>query len=294
MNALIGIDIGGTAVKAGIVKDGAIVTKIVELLQRRDPQKSVLETVDKVLSKYDGSVSAVGIATAGRVDSERGLVLYSSGNIPGWSGVNLSKIVTERFHLPVYVLNDARAAALAESRARNIKNLVMLTIGTGLGGGIVINGKVVFGNKWEAGEIGHTILYPNGRKCNCGKKGCAESYISMKVLHRYTRLKDRRVLIDRFNNDDLKVVNAVEKIANDLAIVIDRVFLEFDPELVVIGGGFTELGDKALRIVRDKVEFHATRSLYNILQVQFSVLGNDAGIIGASIFAEESINAGDE
>jgi len=140
-------------------------------------------------------------------------------------------------HWHVFVINDSRVAALAEARFRNADSLFMLTTGTGLGGGYVKSGKVILGESWKACEIGHTILYPNGRECNCGKKGCAEQYISMGVLHKYAGVKDRKEPLKLFEKSSEKVIKALEIMANGLAILIDRIFLEFDPEFTTLGVG---------------------------------------------------------
>ncbi|KUK02433.1 MAG: ROK family protein [Thermotoga sp. 50_1627] len=289
--SIIAIDIGGTMIKAGLVRDQELELRTLLPLNKHEPLLSLWNIIETLIHKNQ-KIEAIGIATAGRVDSHRGVVLYASSNIPKWSGLHLSKIVKDRYAVPCFILNDARAAALAEARQRGISDLVLLTVGTGLGGGIVLNDQLIFGNSWEAGEIGHTILKPNGRKCNCGKKGCAETYISMRVLHKYSHEKDRRRLIERFKEKDPDIISAVERMCKDLAIVIDKIFLTIDPQLVVIGGGFCELGPDALEILRDHVKMYSQRSLYDISQIDFSILGNNAGIIGAAMYAKERLLGG--
>lgn len=286
---VIAVDVGGTMLKGGFVEDGEIKSMFLLPLNKTDPSSSLWDVIDKLMVNTNQRTDVIGIATAGRVDSSKGIILYASPNIPNWSRLFTSEAVKKKYHVPCFALNDARAAALAEARSRNISNLVLLTIGTGLGGGIVLSNQLIFGNSWEAGEIGHTILRPNGRTCNCGKKGCAETYISMKILHKYSHEKDRKRLIDRFKKGDEQAVLAVEKVCEDLAILVDRIFLTLDPEVVVIGGGFCELGTGALDILRKHVSVYAQKSLYNVSQVDFSVLGNDAGIIGAAIYAQERL-----
>ncbi|MGJ8453703.1 ROK family protein [Pseudothermotoga sp. U03pept] len=288
MTYAMGVDIGGTTVKGGVVENNRILFKSVRPLNKRKPLDTLCKVIEDLLT-YDEKPQFIAIATAGRVDSDKGLILYASPNVPNWSGLSLSRIIENQYKVPCFVLNDARAAALAEARSRNVSNLVLLTIGTGLGGGIVLNNQLVFGHCWEAGEMGHTILRPNGRTCNCGKKGCAETYISMKILHKYSHEKDRKRLIDRFKQGDAQVVLAVEKVCEDLAILVDRIFLTLDPEVVVVGGGFCELGLGALEILRKHVRIYSDKSLYKVSQIDFSVLGNDAGIIGAAIHAQERL-----
>jgi len=285
---VLGIDIGGTAVKGGWVEDFKVKKKTVILTDKVNPMKTVKSLINKYLATRKPSV--IGIATGGRVNCKTGEVMFATPNLKQWTGLNLKEILQEEFKVPVFVINDSRAAALAEARFRNVDSLFMLTIGTGLGGGYVKGGKVLLGESWEAGEIGHTILYPNGRECNCGKKGCAEQYISMKVLHKYAGVKDRKELLKLFEKNSEKVIKALEIMANDLAILIDRIFLEFDPEFITLGGGFSELGDKALRIVRKKLRKFAEFSMYSVDRVVMSKLGNDAGMLGAAIFAEENLS----
>ncbi|GAB4317997.1 ROK family protein [Pseudothermotoga elfii] len=287
---LLGIDIGGTAIKGGIVEKSTIVWKTVELIEMKNPFETLVYVIGKLVEHADTRPEAIGIASAGRIDSEKGIVVYATSNLKNWSGLDLAQKINSRFHIPTFIINDARAAALAEAGSRNVSNMVLLTIGTGLGGGIVVDGKLIEGAHWQAGEIGHTILYPDGRRCNCGKKGCAEMYISMKVLHRYAKEKDRERLIEKFKQKDENTVIAVEKMCRDIAVLIDRIFLTIDPQVVAIGGGFCELGSNVLEILRKCVEPYSSKSLYNTSQVDLSILGNDAGIIGAVIYAKDRIS----
>lgn len=290
---IIGIDIGGTTVKGAIYDNGILINKIIQKTSKTNPLDTTMQVIHQ-LSKNSKDIAAVGIATAGRVNSNTGEILYATPNLKNWAGRNIKRDVEETLGVPTYVINDARAATLAEARVRSVRSLFFLTVGTGLGGGLFIDGKLIDGNLWEAGEVGHTILYPNGRKCNCGKHGCAEQYVSMKVLHRYAKipLNRRPQLISYFRNKDEKVLLAVDKICSDLAILIDKIFLMIDPELVVIGGGFTELGEGALQILRTKVGIYSSKSLYRPEQVELSVFQNDAGLIGASLFAIKNFEEG--
>lgn len=286
---ILALDIGGTAIKAGLILNKTIINNRLELIKNFNPMQIVSKLVEEFLSA-GFEIEAIAVATAGRVDVEKGIVVYASPNIPNWTGTPLKKILSERYGLPCFVLNDARAAALGEARVRGVENLVMLTIGTGLGGGIVLNGKLVHGHQYEAGEIGHTILKPGGRICNCGKKGCAEQYISMRVLHRYCRIRNRKELIQKFQEKDELVLAGLERMCEDLAVLIDKIFLTIDPQIVVIGGGFSELGPEALEVLRRKIEPYSSKSLYEPSQIEISLLKNDAGIVGAALYAEENLS----
>lgn len=287
---IIAIDIGGTTVKGSIYYKNTLYDKVIKKTSKKDPLATAVQIIRKIM-EHEKEISAIGIASAGRINSKTGEVLYSTPNLRNWAGRNVKKEVESLLGIPTYVINDAKAATLAEAYIRKVRSLVFLTVGTGLGGGLFIDGKIVDGSLWEAGEIGHTILYPNGRKCNCGKRGCAEQYISMKVLHRYATvplLKRNQLLFD-FKNKEKKILTSIERLCNDFSILIDKIFLMIDPELVVIGGGFSELGEDALEILRTKLRPLSSKSLYKPEQVEFSVYKNDAGLIGASFFALEQL-----
>ena len=287
---IIAIDIGGTTVKGSIYYKNTLYDKVIKKTSKKDPLATAVQIIRKIM-EHEKEISAIGIASAGRINSKTGEVLYSTPNLRNWAGRNVKKEVESLLGIPTYVINDAKAATLAEAYIRKVRSLVFLTVGTGLGGGLFIDGKIVDGSLWEAGEIGHTILYPNGRKCNCGKRGCAEQYISMKVLHRYAAvplLKRNQLLFD-FKNKEKKILTSIERLCNDFSILIDKIFLMIDPELVVIGGGFSELGEDALEILRTKLRPLSSKSLYKPEQVEFSVYKNDAGLIGASFFALEQL-----
>ncbi len=286
---ILGIDIGGTAIKIGIVNNYSVTKKKVYLINKKDPFKVLIESINDYIFTYRISPEAFGIASAGRVDSTTGKIVYATDNLKGWNGLELGKEISKIFSLPVFVLNDARAGGLAESKIRGVKDLVFLTVGTGLGGGVVLNGKIVIGNRWEAGELGHTILYPDGKECNCGKKGCAEKYISMRFLHECCGINDRNELLVRADEGDFKVLDCIKNLSKHLAILIDRIFLEVDPEFVVVGGGFSELGEIALKLLREEVNKYSQYSLYSPSQVHLSLIQNDASIVGAVIYAEERL-----
>lgn len=285
---ILALDIGGTAVKAGLILNKTIINNRSELIKNLNPIQIVFKLVEEFLSA-NFEIEAIAVATAGRVDVETGIIVYASPNIPNWTGTPLKKILSERYGLPCFVLNDAQAAALGEARVRGIENLVMLTVGTGLGGGVVLNGNLVHGYRHEAGEVGHTILKPKGRVCNCGKRGCAEQYISMRVLHKYCKIRNRNELIRRFQEKDESVISGLERMCEDLAVLIDKIFLTIDPQIVVVGGGFSELGPGVLDVLRSKVEPYSSKSLYEPSQIEISLLKNDAGILGAAFYTEENL-----
>ncbi len=280
---VLGIDIGGTAIKYALVDTESlgVQTKTQVELTTDKPARQVLS----ILSKYP-DICLVGIATAGKVDSMSGRIVGATANLKNWHSLNASFLRNESGK-EVFLMNDANAAALAESRVWGCQNLAAMTIGTGLGGGVVIGGKVLIGSQFEASEFGHVILHPNGLACNCGKHGCAERYVRMKRLHEKTGIDLRADLIQAFQRGDLGVTQAVDQLIDDLCILIDHVFLMVSVEKLIISGGVTELGDALLPMIRQKQSRYTPYSAYGAEQIELGLRANDAGIIGAAIFARE-------
>lgn len=292
----LGIDIGGTMIKTALVSEtGELSEKKVQPTSR-ELKAQLIELIGERVAKKN--VDAVGIGTAGRVDPATGSVNLATDNLTDWSGTPLKRLVEETMGISTSVLNDANAAALGEWFVNypSVETLAMVTVGTGLGGGVVINGAPLLGKRGEAAEFGHTTLHPGGRICNCGKFGCAEQYVSMKLLHRLVeetggRKIDRAELIEKYNAGNEFVASAVSAMTRDLAIVIDSIFLNFDPEITVVGGGISELGEKFIQELRREVSVCSKSSLYSPDDVVLAASGNDAGIIGAAVFGLKNIKS---
>jgi len=188
----LGVDIGGTGVKAALVNDqGQIVHHLETPTRAAEGASAIMNRIEQLchelLKRSTVTVRACGVGSAGRIDHRRGHVLFCSGNLPGWTGLSLGPDLSVKLGLPVVVDNDVNAAAIAEGwigAARGTPDYLTLTIGTGVGGALVIGGKLWRGARWGAGEVGHMALHPGGRPCNCGGVGCAEQYVSAKALTR--------------------------------------------------------------------------------------------------------------
>lgn len=286
----LGIDIGGTMIKTGIVDSSGSLSEKRLYETTGDLKNQILKIVHE--SRRTHRLEAIGIGTAGRVNPVTGSISLATSNLTNWSGVPIKRLVEKETGISTCVLNDANAAAFGEwfCNYPHLETLVMLTVGTGLGGGVVIGGRPLLGKRGEAAEFGHVIIHPGGKSCNCGKKGCAEQYVSMRLVHSLAAAAaghemDRATLIEQYLNGNPVVDEAVNTVAGDLAIVVDSVFLTFDPDLLVVGGGVCELGVKFLECLREKVEFLSRSSLYTQNEVVLSSSGNDAGIIGAALYA---------
>ncbi len=246
---VVGIDVGGTGMK-GAVADlhGRIV---LERQVATEASQGAGHVRDQFFSLLDQLVSrdiaAIGIATAGRVDVEAGKVVYATNNLPGWNGFSIRQAVEERYRLPVYVDNDVNAAALGEwwetEADERMDAMVFISIGTGIGAGIIYQGEVMHGHHWSSGEIGHMILHPDGIPCNCGKRGCLEQYVSASALVRNANqveggtYQNAEQVFRAYQQGDPQVKPVVRSFAADLSLALCNLQNVLDPPLMVIGGG---------------------------------------------------------
>ncbi|WP_280715083.1 ROK family glucokinase [Kitasatospora sp. MAP5-34] len=311
----VGIDIGGTKVVAGVV-DGE--GKVLEKLRTETPHKSkspkvvediIVELVLQLADRHD--VHAVGIGAAGWVDAERSRVLFSPHL--NWRNEPLQEALSARLRFPVVVENDANAAAWAEWRfgaGRGEDHMVMLTLGTGIGGAVVRDGYVDRGKYGLAGEFGHMQVVPGGHRCPCGNRGCWEQYSSGNALVREARslvaeespvvepLLARAggtpdgltgpLVTEAARAGDPVAVELLYDIGTWLGVGIANLAAALDPGRFVIGGGVSEAGD--LLIVPAQDAFRRTlsgRGFRPEAQIVHAALGNDAGLVGAADLARQ-------
>ncbi|MCL2169746.1 MAG: ROK family protein [Defluviitaleaceae bacterium] len=274
----IGIDLGGTSIKAGIVTDGG------EILARKsvatEPARGVDAVIADIIALCEGlitdEVQSIGIGCPGTVEPPGGTIILAA-NI-GFADIPIGQIVSNRLNLPVYVENDANCAALAESRfgaARNSAVSATITFGTGIGGGIVIDGKIFSGGFFGAGEVGHQIIRAGGEPCNCGNRGCFEVYASAAALLRRT---GGLSLSEAFETHH----SAIYSYLDDLSIGLSNIINILQPEIMVIGGGISILGEPLIAAIKSRL---ASLVLGGVLKTRLKIaqLGNDAGIIGAAL-----------
>ena len=316
MKYYIGIDLGGTNIKAGVVNENyEIIAKATTktLLPRpaeeicADMAKVSLEAVEQAGLTLD-DIESVGIGTPGTANSETGIIEYS--NNLGFLNLPVVEIMQKHINKPVYVENDANAAAYGEyvaGAAKGANDAVCITLGTGVGGGIIINGKIYSGFNFAGAEIGHTVIDPNGPECTCGRKGCFEVFSSATGLVRMTReamLEDKASVMWQMNEEDGKVsartaFNAmragdkagkavVDKYIKYLACGITNTINIFQPDILCIGGGVCNEGDPLLLPLKELVakEVYTKNSAKNT-EIVIAKLGNDAGIIGAAFLGQD-------
>lgn len=300
----IGIDIGGMSIKAGVVnQQGEVIAKHAVPTPKND-NEAFLEALYKSVTKAmagakitSSDIEVIGIGNPGIVDREKGILLEAN-NI-GFENVPAREYLREHIaDVPVLVENDANCAALGEFyKAQNSKNFVFVTLGTGIGGGVIINGKLFTGANGAAGELGHIVTHVNGRQCSCGRKGCWETYASVTGLIKTT--KEHRAEIKGISPDEeitgrtvfdlaRKGDTAAERIRDmwieEISIGIVDMINIFQPDELVIGGAISKEGSVLLDPITDYVEKNAFSSdKIGRSKVVISRVGGDAGIVGAAL-----------
>ena len=292
-----GIDIGGTATKIGIVdeNDSIVASKKIETKSERKAEEVIesianaaLELLEENNLQLDRFVGA-GVGVPGTVDRKNGVVKYSN-NIK-WTDVKLAKLLEKYLPIPIEAANDADCAALGEALAgagKNYKNSVLITLGTGVGGGVIINGGLFSGSLSGGTEIGHMVISKDGEHCTCGRKGCLETYASATALVREakkatgTEMLPEDIFAKASGGDD-KLKEVVDSYIRNLGEGIVNVVNIFRPEAVIIGGGISAQGEALLTPVRDIVAKECFGSEYSeVPELITAKLGNDAGMIGAA------------
>jgi len=313
----IGIDLGGTNIVAGIVDDkyNILFKESVKTNLPRSAEEivdSMVNTVRKILDCAHllmEDICWIGVGVPGSVNKESGIIEYANNlefyNIP------LKKMLEEKLNNEVYIENDANAAAFGEYLAgsgRGCNSLIAITLGTGIGGGVVLNRKILTGCNYAAAEIGHFVIKYDGIDCNCGRRGCFEAYASATALIRMTKeamKKNVNSAMWKMCQEDIETVNGKtvfdamymgDKVAIEiikeycyyLGVGITNIINIFQPEILCIGGGISEQGDALINPIKSYVEAHHY-SLNAVKQTKIVIaeLGNDAGIIGAAMLGKE-------
>jgi glucokinase len=307
MQTAIGVDLGASHVAAAVVTDdGAIHAQHEEDLEdlHFDAVIAAIEAVVERALKDAGDAVAIGIGSPGNIDAASGSVLYSPNF--GWENVPLGDTLRKKFAVPVFVGNDARCATLGEftvGSGKGCKDFALLTLGTGIGGGIVGAGKLLLGYRWGAGEFGHHQIRPtDGFICGCGKIGCFEAQASGTGLIRHAFAVapsfPRSLLLDVARDKlsskkirkaaqagDAHALAAWNNFIGDLAIGLANVIAFVNPETIAIGGGVSTAGDFMLDAVRPRADALTTMVPKGSTKIVIASLGNDAGQVGAATMA---------
>ena len=291
MRKAIGIDLGGTNICGGLVDEGGNILKRASKRTGTGGRRVVLEKIADIINELmEGEpIEGVGIGSPGFIDVEGGQVLSNGGNIKGWAYTKIREELYLVFkHLPVFIENDANVAAICEEwlgAAKGMDNFVMLTLGTGVGGAIYSKKLGLWhGSNYQGGELGHTILYPNGRLCICGQRGCVERYVSgLAVERNYLELTGERLRGEEIFKNSLsqpKCKEVVHRFAMDLAILLITLKNMLDPAGIVIGGGVINSRYYWWDLMIDHYERNCNNPTgTTIVPAKFL---NDSGIIGAA------------
>lgn len=301
VNAL-GIDIGGTKIAGALVDaDGAILASSTRPTTASRPE-GILEAVVDVVAELDPHARAgtVGVAVAAFLDRERTTVFFSP-NI-SWVNYPLHQALTEALGRVVLIENDANAAGWAEFRfgaGRGARSMMMLTMGTGVGGALVDEGRLIIGGFGSAGELGHIVIDPGGRPCGCGNRGCLEQYASGTALMRVAReyLEDPGLtpdaLAQALQNDHPRAMEALIEACDAMGRGIASLVSVTDPDVVVIGGGVAKAGPILATLIQQRFESHyPAAGKRPVATIEVASLGNTAGVIGAADLARRAIAAG--
>ncbi len=311
----IGVDLGGTKVATALTdihghilqraevptgaREGAeaVISRIVESI------RTVMNTVVDGRKVSPEEVLGIGIGSPGPLDARRGIVL-AAPNLK-WENVPICDPIAETFGLPTYLDNDASLAAMAESRfgaGKGVENMIYMTVSTGIGGGIIINGRIYRGSHGNAGEIGHMTIKSDGPRCGCGNFGCLEALASGTAIAREAaegiRTGMTTSLREKANGDPAKVTarlvgealregdsfarEVIHQAANYLGIGLANLVDIFDPEIIVIGGGVSRIGEELFEPARETMRERALPAVVKDVKIAPALLGGDSGVLGAA------------
>jgi glucokinase len=315
----VGVDLGGTNLRAALVdtSSGALLRRLSTPTRAEEGPPAVIGRMADLISEATSSptpAEAVGIGVPGLYDPATNIV-RSLPNLPtGWERVPLGEVIAARTGHPTYLINDARAFVLAEATfgaGRGAQNVVGITLGTGIGGGVVIAGRLYLGLDGTAGEVGHQIIDYSGARCSCGSRGCLEAYASgpaiatlgIKAVRqgRTTTIRDLvggdlnlvtpEVIVQAAEGADAVAIEILGDVGELLGIGVATLITLFSPDVVVIGGGVAGAGEWLLRPIREVVRQRCCVTPVERVRIVPATLGKDAGAVGAALWAAQRVEA---
>lgn len=288
---VIGLDIGGTAVKYGLLDENGVILELGEFpTEAEKGVENLFKNICGVIDKYlSDDILGIAVSGTGQIDGTIGKVIGGNPIIPGWIGTNLVEKLEDRYKIPAVLENDVNCAALGEKwlgAGKNSENFVCLTIGTGIGGGIILNGDIFRGDTYVAGEFGHIQIVKSGEECLCGKKGCYERYASATALVKMVKEKTGKTLngkeiFELEKSGDKEIKEIVDRWIDYFTDGLSTIAYIFNPPLIVIGGGVTKQGEYLLNRILVSLDSKLGINYKKNLKIKFAELGNNAGILGA-------------
>jgi len=314
IDGYIAVDLGGTNIRAARgTQDGQILVRVNFLTQAAQGPEAVIKRIVAAIHQVwpgdtNERVHAIGLSAPGPLDPWKG-VIFNAPNLPGWSYVPLADILTKEFNVPTRLGNDANVAALAEYRfgaGRGHDNMVYLTLSTGIGSGVINDGKLVLGAKGLAVELGHTCVDLNGPRCNCGNIGCVEAVAAGPAIARNAvnciKAGERSAILDLVKGDlsqvsaatvgqaaqagDPLAISVIQDAGHAIGAAIVSALHTFNPSRVVCGGGLTKMGDLLMRPIRETVPQRVMNPDF-IADIVLAELGDDVALLGALALAIE-------
>ena len=306
MQYVVGVDLGGTKIATALHdQNGTILHRVqyqtAKLKSAEEVINCLVDSVNEVRGDYP--IVGVGVASPGAVDTEQGLILKGT-NLPDWSNIPLQREMESKLKLPVKVVNDANAAAWGEYYAgagKNSKTMVYVTLSTGIGSGIVLDGKLLLGSNGFAGELGHTVIGQDGATCSCGEIGCWEAFASGTSMARFatgaaeknvtlmTELAEKdgtpigaKHLFAAARLGDRVACEIVDEVTDYVALGLKNVVHTFNPDCIVIGGGVSLAGDELFTPVLEKTRNLVMKPYRDTFSIVPASLGGDVGIVGAA------------
>lgn len=286
-------DIGGTFIKYGLCDENFNLLekdKIPTLAENGG--QSIIERVIEIIEQYDG-IDRVAVSTAGQVDSENGIVVYSTDNIPYYTGMRVKSLIENKTGIPTFVENDVNSAALGEAHfgaAKGVSDFICLTLGTGIGGAIFLNNKLYKGSASSAGELGHMIIHSGGKQCTCGGEGCYECYASasalIKAVNKVSPVElNAFQIFEKENIEKPEIRSEIDKWIDEIIVGLVNIIYIFNPSMIVLGGGIMN-EDYIIELIDRKIYTRLMDNFKNVKIVR-PKLGNDAGMIGAAYEASK-------
>lgn len=288
---ILAFDIGGTEIKYAFCDENFNLTEKKSVpTNAHEGGRRIIERVVEIIKGCEG-VDRVGISTAGQVDSEKGLIVYATDSIPGYTGTKIKETVETETGIPTAVENDVNSAALGEAifgAAKGCSDFICLTYGTGIGGAIYLNNKLFTGSSFSAGELGHMITHAGGKDCTCGGCGCYEAYASasalVKSVENYLgRPTNGREIFKNF--DDPEIKKLIDDWIDEIVIGLKGLVYIFNPTLIVAGGGIMNEA-----YITDEINKRLQKILmqsFRKVKVAKAQMGNDANKLGAAYLASK-------
>ena len=290
---ILAFDIGGTFIKYALCNDNFELTEKNKIpTNAKQGGQVIIQRIIDIIESYE-NIDRVAISTAGQVDSEHGVVVYSTDNIPYYTGMMVKSLIENKTGIPTFVENDVNAAALGEAHfgaAKGESDFICLTLGTGVGGAIFLNNKLYKGSASAAGEIGHMVIHAGGRQCTCGGEGCFECYASANALIKaVNNISDEPLdafqIFQKENMQRPEIRSEIDNWIDEISIGLMNLIYIFNPPLIVIGGGIMN-EDYIIELIDRKIYSRLMKSFKNV-RIERSQKGNDSALLGVAYEASK-------